>query len=332
MYLLRRISYMFMVLIGVSMIMFVVVRVMPGDPIAKALGPMADEEAIQKMRRDMGLDRPIPIQYLNYLRGISRGQLGLSLVENRDTADIIIEKLPATLELILSAMTLAVTLAIPLGVISALRRNSIIDHAARIVALFGVSFPQFWVGLMFQLLFGYLFALLPITGRISGAAPSHITGMYLLDSILTLNWSTFWGSFVHLISPALIMSLAPLANITRLIRASMIDEMGKDYINVSKATGMSGVVISYKYMLRNAFSSTLTMIGFLIPLMLGTGFVVEKVFAWPGIARFGADAIIAQDFNGVVGVTLVICMAFVVINFFVDELYSVLDPRIKLKR
>ena len=147
-----------------------------------------------------------------------------------------------------------------------------------------------------------------------------------------MNWPAFWDSFVHIISPALIMFLAPLANITRLIRANMIDEMGRDYINVSRATGMSGVIISYKYMLRNAFSSALTMIGFLIPLMLGTGFVVEKVFAWPGIARFGADAIVAQDFNGVVGVTLVICLAFVVVNFIVDELYGVLDPRIKLQR
>ena len=332
MYLIKRLLYMFMVLIGVSMIMFVVVRVIPGDPIAKALGPMADEESIQKMRRDMGLDRSIPIQYINYLRGISKGNLGMSLVEYRDVSEIIAEKFPATIELILLAMFLALVLAIPLGVISALRRNSMVDHAARVIALFGVSFPQFWIGLMFQLLFGYLLALVPITGRISGGAPTHITGLYLLDSVLTMNWPAFWDSFLHIISPALIMCLAPLANITRLIRANMIDEMGRDYINVSKATGMSGVIISYKYMLRNAFSSALTMIGFLIPLMLGTGFVVEKVFAWPGIARFGADAIVAQDFNGVVGVTLVICLAFVIVNFIVDELYGVLDPRIKLQR
>jgi peptide/nickel transport system permease protein len=253
-------------------------------------------------------------------------------VEKRDVLEIIREKFPASIELILVSFLIAVILAIPLGVGSAIHRNGLTDHFNRVLALFGVSFPQFWSGLMLQLLFGYVLGFLPITGRISGPPPDSITRLYLLDSLLTLNFQAFWDALLHIILPAFVLSLGPLANITRLIRANMIDELGKDYINVSKAIGIHQMIISYKYMLRNAFSSSLTMIGFLIPLMLGHGFVVEKVFAWPGIARFGADAILANDFNGVVGVTLVICVAFVTVNFIVDELYGVLDPRIKVKR
>lgn len=323
---------MVFVLIGVSMLMFFLVRVLPGDPIALSLGPRADEETIKKMRHEMGLDRPIHIQYLNYLNGVIQGKFGISLVENRDVLEIIMEKFPATLELILVSMLLAMGVGIPLGVTSALRRNKLVDNLNRFLALIGVSFPQFWLGLMVQLFFGLFLGFLPITGRISVSPPTSITGLYLIDSLLTFNMEAFWSSFLHILSPAIVLSLGPLANISRLIRANMIDQMSKDYTNMSKAVGMSHFIVSYKYMLRNAFTSTLTMIGFLTPLMLGTAFVVEKVFAWPGIARFGADAIIANDFNGVVGVTLLIGMVFVVVNFIVEQLYGVLDPRIRLKR
>ena len=332
MYLLQRIGYMFLVVIGVSILMFILVRVVPGDPIALALGPRATAEDIAKMRAEMGLDKSLPVQYINYVKDVAHGMLGMSLIEKRDVSEVIKEKFPATIELILVSITLAITLSIPLGVLSALHRNRFLDQISRLIALFGVSFPQFWSGLMFQLLFGFLLGMLPMSGRIGVDPPTNITGLYLVDSLLTLNWSAFFSSFVHIISPAVILCLGPLANITRLIRANMIDEMGKDYVAASRAIGMPSFIINYKYMLRNAFSAALTMIGFLIPLMLGTAFVVEKVFAWPGIARFGADAIIANDFNGVLGVTMVICLSFVLVNFIIDFLYEVLDPRIRLKR
>jgi len=332
MYFLRKLLYMFFVLVGVSMLIFILVRVIPGDPIAMVLGPRADPKTIEELRHQMGLDRPIPVQYVFYIKGIMEGKLGLSLFEGRDVGEIILDKFPASLELILVAMTLAVFIAVPLGVISALHRNRSIDHVNRVLALFGVSFPEFWTALMVQFILGYILGLLPITGRLSGTPPTAITRFYLIDSLLTLNLPAFWDSLRHIILPAFVLSWGPLATITRLIRANMIDETNKDYINISKATGMSEFIISYKYMLRNAFSSAMTMIGYLIPLMLGTAFVVEQVFAWPGIARFGADAILVKDFNGVVGVTLVICLAFVIINFIVDELYGVLDPRVNLKR
>jgi len=329
----KRLCYGVLALIGLSMLMFYLVRVMPGDPIGLVLGPMAKEDAVQKLRHEMGLDRPIHVQYYRYVEGIfHQGKLGMSLVERRDVSDVIAEKLPATMEIIMAAIMLAVILGVPLGVLAATHRNGVIDNAGRLLALFGVSYPEFWVAIMVQLLFGFWLAILPLTGRLSGDPPTFITGLYLIDSLLTLNFGAFRDSFIHLICPAAVLSLAPLANITRLTRASMIDELSKDYALVSKATGISKGLIHFKYVLRNAFSSSLTMIGFLVPFMIGDAFVIEKIFAWPGLARFGADSIINNDFNGVVGIAIVVGIAFIVVNIIVDALYAVLDPRIRLER
>lgn len=333
MYLVKRFFYGIFVLIGLSILMFCLVRVMPGDPVRLVLGPRATEEDVEKLKHQMGLDRPLYVQYAQYVEGIFlRGELGMSLVEHRDVSKIVAEKLPATIELIMVSVFIATVVAIPLGVLAATHRNGPIDYLGRLLALSGVSLPQFWVALVVQLILGYFLALLPLTGRITGPSPSHITGLFLLDSILTLNLKAFTHSLVHILGPAMVLSLSPLANVTRLVRASMIDELSKDYALVSRATGISDILINYKYVLRNAFSAALTMIGFLIPLMIGSAFVVETVFAWPGIARFGADSIINNDFNGVVGVALVVGIAFVLINIIVDALYAVLDPRIRLER
>ena len=331
-YLIKRLFYGVFVLVGLSILMFLIVRVMPGDPLRLVLGPMATDEHVEILKHQMGLDRPIHIQYIKYIESIFlKGELGMSLVERRDVSEIIADKLPATIELVLVAISIAVLVAIPLGVIAATHRNGVIDYLGRILALSGVSLPQFWVCLLFQLAFGLFLALLPLTGRITGSPPTHITGLYLFDSLITFNFQAFADSFKHILGPAFVLSLSPLANVTRLVRASMIDELNKDYAVVSRASGISEILIYYKYLLKNAFSSSLTMIGFLIPLMIGSAFVVETVFAWPGIARFGADSIINNDFNGVVGVTLVVGAAFVIINIIVDALYAVLDPRIRLE-
>jgi len=332
-YLIKRLFYGVFVLIGLSILMFFLVRVMPGDPLRLVLGPMATEDQVELLKHQMGLDRPIHIQYIKYIESICfKGELGMSLVERRDVSDIIADKLPATVELVLVAVFIAVVVAIPLGVAAATHRNGLIDYLGRILALSGVSLPQFWVCLLFQLAFGFFLNLLPLTGRITGSPPIHITGLYLFDSIVTLNFRAFADSAAHIIGPAFVLSLSPLANVTRLVRASMIDELHKDYALMSKASGIPEILIHYKYVLKNAFSSALTMIGFLIPLMIGSAFVVETVFAWPGIARFGADSIINNDFNGVVGVALVVGASFVIINIIVDALYAVLDPRIRLER
>ena len=332
-YLIKRLFYGVFVLIGLSILMFLLVRVMPGDPLRLVLGPMATDKEVEILKHQMGLDRPIYIQYVKYIKSILlKGELGMSLVERRDVSDIFADKIPATIELVLVAISIAVLIAIPLGVISATHRNGVIDYLGRVLALSGVSFPQFWVCLLFQLAFGFFLEMLPLTGRITGSPPTHVTGLYLFDSLITFNFQAFVDSFKHIVGPAFVLSLSPLANVTRLVRASMIDELNKDYAVVSQASGISEILIHYKYLLKNAFSSALTMIGFLIPLMIGSAFVVETVFAWPGIARFGADSIINNDFNGVVGVALVVGAAFVIINIIIDALYAVLDPRIRLER
>lgn len=325
-----RLLQILLVLFGVSVIIFVLVRVLPGDPIAAALGDRASKAQIEQLRSEMGVDRPILEQYVHFITGVFQGRMGLSLIERRDVAEIIMSRLPATLELVIVALMMAIAVGVPLGVLSGVHRNSAIDHVSRLTALGGVSFPQFWMGIMLQLLLGSFLALLPITGRIAGPPPTHITGLFLLDSVLTLNGSAFVDSLRHILAPAAVLAVGPLANITRLIRANMIDELGKAYPEFLNALGVHPFIVNYKHVLRNAFSSTLTIIGFLIPILIGSSFVVEKVFAWPGLARFGADAIIASDFNGVVGVTLTVCLFVVVVNAIVEELYAVLDPRVAL--
>ena len=330
-YLLRRLIYMVFVLLGVSVIIFLLVRVLPGDPIRYILGPMATEDDVQHLRHELGLDQPLHVQYATFLKGIFlERKMGMSLLERRDVTDVIREKAPATIELALMAMLLAMAMGVPLGILSGIHKEGTWDKAGRIIALSGVSFPEFWIGIMLQMAFGYMLGLLPLTGRVTGAPPDHVTGMYVLDSILTGNARALQDSLKHIILPAVVLSLSPLANITRVLRARVIDETHKDYVLVNRASGMPESIVVGKYILKNAFASTLTMIGLSAGLMLGGAFVVEKVFAWPGMARYGADAVLNKDFNGIVGVTIVVCLGFVVINFVIDVLYGILDPRMRV--
>ncbi|HWK67751.1 MAG TPA: ABC transporter permease [Rhizobiaceae bacterium] len=325
-----RLAQMLVVLVGVSILVFLLTRVLPGDPAAAALGDRATPEQVAQLRSELGLDQPLPAQYMRFVTGLLSGNMGLSLVERRDVSSVILERLPATLELIFAALTIAVIVGVPLGVLAAVYRDRVADQLSRIVALIGVSFPQFWVGIMMQFVLGLALALVPITGRSSADMPAAITGFLTVDSLIALDFAAFWNALSHLICPALVLAAGPLATIMRMVRASMIDEFDKPYPEYARALGMHPFLINFKYVLRNAFTPTLTIIGFLIPIMIGSSFVVEKVFAWPGLARFGADAIIANDFNGVIGITLVICLFVVVLNFIVELLYPIVDPRIRL--
>jgi peptide/nickel transport system permease protein len=327
--LLQRVAQMIVVLFGVSVLVFLLTRVLPGDPVAAALGDRASGEQVAQLRSQLGLDQPLVMQYVNFVTGALKGEFGLSLVERRDVGEVIASRLPATLELIFASLLIAIFVGVPLGVIAAVRRDRFIDGLSRFIALAGVSFPQFWIGIVLQLVFGLALAMLPITGRISGPPPLTVTGFMTIDSLLAGNFSAFTDSLRHLVAPAIVLSTGPLATIMRMTRANMIDELEKPYPELARALGVHPLIINYKFVLRNAFTPTLTIIGFLVPIMIGSSFVVEKVFGWPGIARFGADAIIANDFNGVVGVTMVVCLFVVVINFLVETIYPILDPRIR---
>jgi len=334
MFLTKRLLLIIVTLIALSMFIFLLVRVMPGDPARLALGPEATQEQVQKLRHELGLDQPIYIQYQMFLEGLLEGQLGMSTETKRDVSKDIIERFPATFELVFVALIMAVLVGLPLGIISALRKDRVIDQFSRLFAFTGISVPRFWSGIMLQFFFALSLGLLPIAGRIGIGTepPTHVTGLYLIDSLITLNFSAFTDSLKHIILPAITLSLSPLGQITRLIRASMIEEVNKDYTIVSRVIGMPEDLNTYKYMLKNALTSTLTVTGLMFGWMIGSAFVVEQVFAWPGMARYGVNAVLRKDFNGVVGVVLVIGVGYLFINFVVDLLYAYLDPRIRLRK
>lgn len=331
-FLLRRLLYTIPALIGLSMLIFAIARVMPGDPARLALGPEASEEQVQKLRDELGLNLPVHIQYLHYMRGVFRGEFGKSLYTDRDVTVDLTEFFPATFELVTVAMVLAVLVSIPLGIVSAIRRDHWEDHTSRIFALSGVSMPRFWIGILLQLTLAYHLGLLPIVGRIALdiPPPPHITGLYLVDSLVARDFVAFRSALAHLIMPAFTLALSPIAQLMRVVRASMIEQMRKGYILTARANGMPENLLVYKYMLKNAFIAALTIIGLLYGFFLGGAFVVETVFSWPGMARYGVRAFVLKDFNAIIGVVLVIAVAYAIINIVVDIAYGRLDPRIRL--
>jgi len=319
-------------LIGISILIFVLTRVLPGDPARLALGPEANEEQVEDLRHALRLDRPLPVQYIWFLQNLVHGKLGKSLVTHRDVAKDILQRFPATLELVLVSLGLAVIIGVPLGIVSALHKDRVVDYLTRAVAFTGVSFPRFWIGIMLQLTVAYRLGLLPVTGRIGGLAPPHVTGLFLLDSLIALDFTAFGDTAIHLILPAITLSLSPLAQITRMVRANMVEQIHRDYVTVNRTIGMPETLLVYKYMLKNAFSATLTTVGLMLGWMLGNAFLVEQVFSWPGIARYGINSVLRNDFNAIVAVTLVVGLGYLVINFVVDLLYRFLDPRIRLEK
>jgi peptide/nickel transport system permease protein len=321
------------VIFGLSVLIFFISRVLPGDPVRLALGPEASQQQVETLRAEMGLDQPIPVQYVDWLFGVVQGDWGMSLRTNNNVFSDIVARLPATLELTLVTLLLAVVLAIPFGVVAGTNKDKWQDHVSRLTALFGVSMPRFWVAIVLQIIFVVTLGLLPLSGRLSNSvtAPPAVTHLYLVDSLLAGQFETFVDALRHLILPASALGLATLAQVMRLIRSDMIDEQQKDYVLAARAYGLPNNLIEYKYMLRNAFTSSLTVIGLAFGFLLGNAFLVEIVFAWPGMARYGVQAILYQDFNAIVGVTIVVGVGFVGANFVVDLLYGYLDPRVRLE-
>ncbi|MDR7426315.1 MAG: ABC transporter permease [Armatimonadota bacterium] len=327
-YLLRRLLHIIPALVGLSILIFVLSRVIPGDPARLALGPDATAEQVEQLRREMGLDRPLVAQYVRYVGGLFRGDFGFSLRTRRNVAQDIREFLPATVELTTVAMIIAVGVGMPLGVLAAVHKDRTADHISRLLALGGVALPRFWVAILLQLLFAYYLGILPTIGR-GPAPPVRITGLFLVDSLLALNLPAFLAALKHLILPAVALSLGSLAQIARLVRANMIEEMRRDYALAARSYGLPERVIIFKYVLKNAFSSALTVIGLSYGFLLGNAFLVETVFAWPGLAFYGVDSLLFKDLNAVVGVTIVVGVAFALVNLLVDVAYGYLDPRIR---
>lgn len=327
-YLLRRTLHLIPVLLGLSVLIFILSRVIPGDPVRLALGLEATPEQVNQLRRQMGLDRPLVVQFVSYLTSALRGDFGYSLRTHRNVAQDLLDFFPATLELTSVAMLISVAVGVPLGILAAVRKDALPDHVSRILALIGVALPRFWLAVLLQLALAYYLHLLPTIGR-GPAPPLHFTGLYLVDSLAALRLDAFWTSLKHLAMPAFALSVGTLAQVMRLIRAGMIEETRRDYALAARSYGLPANLIIYKYLLKNAFTATLTILGLSYGFLLGNAFLVEVVFAWPGLAFYGVDALRFKDFNGVIAVTLVIGAAYAVVNLLTDILYGYVDPRVR---
>lgn len=328
----RRLLWLVPVLLGMTIITFVVSNVVPADPIRAMAGANARPEQVEALRREWGMDKPLPEQYVTYISNLTRGNLGRSISSRRPVADDLQEYFPATLEVTLAAVILMVALGLPFGVISAVWQGRLFDHLSRIFCIAGVSMPIFSVGLVFQLVFYRWLNWLPAQGRIDLmiSPPQHVTGMYIPDSLLSGDWVAFTSSAEHLVLPALTLAIGSLAVISRAVRASMLEVLGCEYVRTARAKGLHETQVIVRHALKNALLPVVTLIALQVGLLLGGVFLVEVIFSWPGIGLYGVKSMMAVDFPAIMGVSLLLVMIYVMTNLVADLLYGVLDPRIRL--
>jgi peptide/nickel transport system permease protein len=329
-FILRRLALLIPVLIGVSLLTFTLSHVVPGDPARLVAGPHASEAQVAATRHAFGLDRPLWRQYFTYIGNLLHGDLGNSLHTQRPVRDDLGDFLPATIELTLAAMILTILLGIPLGVLAAVYRDRWIDTVTRLFSISGVSIPVFWLGLMLQFLLYYRLGWVPSGSRLDTGLqpPPRLTGLYTLDSLLTGHLALFVNSLWHILLPAVVLSYGSLAVVSRMMRASMLEVMGRDYIRTARAKGVARRGVLWRHALRNALLPTITVAGLQMGYLLSGALLVEAVFSWSGIGLYAVQSIVSSDFNAIMSVTLVIAAMFILINLFVDILYAVVDPRI----
>jgi peptide/nickel transport system permease protein len=331
-YIVKRVLGVIPVLLCVSLLVFGFLRLIPGDPALVMLGERATQENINRVREQLGLNKPLYQQYLTFLGNALRGDLGRSVLRQEPVTQEIIRRFPATIELALSAMLVALIVGIPAGIISAVRRGSLFDMGGMLVALTGVSMPIFWLGLMLIFLFSVVLHILPTGGRMEASAQfTPITNLLLLDTLLRGNPQAFLQTLRHLILPALALGTIPMAIIARMTRSSMLEVLNQDYIRTAHAKGLKERVVVIRHALRNAWLPIITVIGLQTGRLLSGAILTETVFSWPGIGRWLVDAIYARDYPIVQGVTLFIALLFVLVNLSVDILYALVDPRIRFE-
>ncbi len=334
-FLASRLAGSVLVIVGVSLITFVLARVIPSNAAAMYIGPKAQPADIERVTRQLGLDQPLPVQYLTYVGDLLTGDWGTSIGTKRPVIEEIGGRLPATLELIFAAMLLAIPLGIVLGVLSARWQGKPPDVVVRIVSIVGVSLPAFFLALLLQIVFFRTLDLLPLTGRVSSdlrftnpIAP--VTGFFLVDSILGGNWAALADSVYHLVLPAITLAAYPLGLVARMTRASMLDAMDQDYVRTARAYGLRGGLITYRLTLRNAVLPVLTVIGLTFAYTLSGTFFVEIIFNWPGLGTFATRSLLNVDYPAIMGIALFGAIAYVVINLLVDVGQAWLDPRVRL--
>jgi peptide/nickel transport system permease protein len=330
-YIIRRILILIPTLLGVSVIVFFMLRITPGDPAELLLGERVTEEALHEIREHLGLNEPLHVQYGLFLKRLMKGDLGETIWSRQKVWIEVKERFPATIELSVVALFISCFFGIIFGIISATRQYSIFDYLSMLGALIGVSMPIFWLGLVFMLIFSVNLGWLPLSGRISiGVDLEVITNFYILDAVLTKNWGALKDVLWHIIMPAVTLSTIPMAIVARMTRSSMLEVLRQDYIKTAKAKGLSRFIVTFKHALRNALIPVVTTIGLQFGVALGGAILTETIFAWPGVGKWMFDAVMKRDYMVIQGGTLVIAAVFVVINLMVDVLYAVINPRISV--
>lgn len=332
-YALRRMIFLIPVLLGSIFIAFLLTRVVPGNPIERVAGPYASDEAVEQMKEEAGLLDPIPVQFWHYIQDLAHGDMGISYQTNQPVTKDLGDRFPASLELVLYAMILAVLVAIPLGVVSAVRRGKPIDHVARVIAVLGVSVPIFWIGLTLLSIFYVKLAWLPgPQGRLPLGyhAPERVTGFYTIDSLIAGDIDTFWMSVKALILPVVTIAVVAMAPIARMTRAMMIDALDSDYIRTARSMGLPNRVIVNRNALQNAIIPVITLIAAVFGFAIGGEVLVELIFSWPGLGLYSYNAILGSDFPAVQGFIILVTTMYILIYLFVDILTAILDPRVEI--
>ncbi len=326
----RRLAFMLVVLFGLSLITFTLSHLVPANPARLVAGPRASAETVAKIEKEYGLDKPIHMQYVNYATGVAQLDFGRSFTSRKPVREDLGRYLPATIELALYAFLFSTLIGVPLGVASAVKRDSIVDHVSRFVSITGLALPVFWLALMVQFIFFGKLGVLPDGRRLpdSVEAPEPITRLYTVDALLARDWSTFVTSWEHLILPVFVLAYGSLAVTTRMVRGGMLEVLNQDYIRTARAKGLAQPQVVSRHALKNALLPAVTSIGLQIGLLLSGAFLVEIVFSWPGIGRYAVNAILQIDYNAIMATTLVIAFIFVLVNLVIDILYLFLDPRI----
>jgi len=328
---LERILIAIPTMLAIAMLIFVLMRIMPGDPVDKMMGKSGNIsiEEVQALEREFHLDLPISVQLKIFLIGIFHGDLGTSFQERRPVWEMIAERIPPTLELALSALLFSLIISVPIGIISAVKQNSLIDRLGMGFAFLGISAPAFWLGIVLIIIFAVKLSIFPVYGRIAFAyKPIHITGMYVLDSILSRNWPALKDSLMHLILPSISLGAAQAAVTTRILRSSMLEVLRADYVTLARTKGLSEYVVITKHALRNALIPTVTVIGLQIGMLLGGNMIIETIFGWPGLGRLVVTSIFNRDFPVVQGAVMFYALTYVVANLIVDIIYTYLNPKI----
>jgi peptide/nickel transport system permease protein len=332
-YIVQRLLQAVVVLFGLSVLIFFIARVVPGDPARVALGSLATQEQVQKLRAELHLDKPFPVQYYFWLRGLLRGDLGISLYTRRPVSVDLNDYLPATLELVFFSFLISLVIGQVTGVLAGFFRNSWFDGLSRLVSYIGIATPPFAVAIFLLFMFSHVLGLAPAVGRISLtlSPPPEITGFFIIDSLISGKPRLALNSFKHLLLPAVSLAIANLAQESRVTRSSLVDNLQKDYVAAHTVYGIPRMSIIFKYLLKPSLIPTVSIMGLDIAFIIANAFLVELVFMWPGFARYAVTVMLNKDLNAIVAVVLVVGIAFAVVNVLVDIVVSFLDPRIRLQ-